>query len=589
MSDFVLDFGELMALSNDKSFSKGEDYYVSGYVKKIAKRGNYYEGIVMGSISYKVSLDMSDGVPHFKCNCPYDFDGICKHAVAFGLAVIEGSFDNKAANIINTNQLAPEVFKVCFENADTQMKIDFLKQLLDKDTDLQSQFYKFTLNPHESKANVYFVDIDEVKEEIQDALTSIDFEDIIENYDPYGYVDYCDDESYLDDVYDAISFELNYFTKTAINFFKKGNLNDGLRILTGMYEGIQNLPKTDDAEYDIFGDSYHFEVSKLLIDEFKMAFDAFEDTVKSELHAKEAIDLLLSRYEYYNNIETDEENDAFVYNLKVFESVLISLINDTQTADYLKESLSKHKLHNSPSMAFVMMKIAETYKDEKLWIDTAEKFAEHESSIAKKLLDKYNTKSAQNNFNRIAEMAFSKWPDMFNLYLINNLDKELKKELYLKALKHYTVHNKSTKHYKILREYLTDIERLRFVNGLKTSHDLKFYINLLEIEKRFEDILSVVKAQKSYCFDYAFVLKPIINIYPDDCFEIIKNVCNDAMTSPDRKRSTYEIISSLLNVMLMIKTKQIETLQYIKALYNHKPNLPALKDEFRKHLPCIFK
>jgi len=581
MKDFDID--DLMDLSTDKSFTRGEDYYESGCVKSIVKRGDFYEGIVRGSSSYKVTLDMSDSEPDFECTCPYDFGGICKHAVAFGLAVLDGNFDDKAVSAQKTNQLAPDKIKMCFENADTQKKLDFLKQILDKDTDLQSQFYEFSLSTNEKPVSISHVDIDKIKEELFDALTSIDFDYIFESHDPYSY-GYYDDEGYIDDAYESILVELRPYTERAVNYFKKGNLTDGLRILTGMYEGIQNLPDIDDYNYDIFGDSYEFEVFELLKDEFKRAFDVFEATVKSEQHVKEAIDLLLSRYEYYQNAEQDEENEPFIYNLKVFERVFIALIINQPTAVYLEESMTKHKLENSLSMAYVSLKLAEDYGNEKTWIEAAEKFAAFESPIAKQLLEKYKIKNEFEDFNRISELVFSKWPDKFNLYLVDNLDKEAQKDLYLKALKHYTTHSRSIQHYKILREYLRDDERIKYVDNQKGSYDLGFYINLLEIEKRFADILKTAKAQNAYYSDYTFLLRPIVNIYPDDCFEIIKKVCNNEMTSPNRNRNTYERMAGLLNVMLKIQSKQNETLQYIRALYNHKPNLPALKDEFRKRI-----
>lgn len=585
MTDLLYD--DLIDLANQKSFDRGEDYYENGYVKNIVKRGDVYEGIVLGSEKYKVTLDMSYDMPDFECSCPYDFGGICKHAVAFGLAVINEEFKDKVVSVPNANQILPDKFKACYENADTQKKLDFLKQILDKDTDLQSQFSEFVSKLDDEPANISLVDIETVKEEVFDALTSIDFNDIFESHDPYSY-GYYDDEGYIDEAYDAITEELGNFTDKAVSFLKKGNLTDGLRILTGMYEGIQNLPEIDDCDYDIFGDSYDREVFEQLKNEFKKAFDIFETTIKSEQQAKEAVDLLFSRYTLKQGVEVGKENEIFFYDLKVFERVLIALIINQQMADYVQEQIKKNNLGKSPSIAYVMMKIAETSGDEKRWIENAEKYAEFEPTLARQLMEKYKKNNKSDDFNRMAEMAFKKWPDVFALCLIENLDKESKKTLYVKALKQYVPQKRSKTHYLMLREYISPEERIKFVDKQKDNYDMRFYINLLEIEKRYEDILHIAKTKDNYYFDYTYVLAPIVNIYPDECIEIIKKVCNRAMTSSKRKRSTYEYIANLLNVMLMIKTKQIEALEYIKTLYNHKPNLPALKDVFRNNFPDIF-
>ncbi|OQA62922.1 MAG: hypothetical protein BWY38_03235 [Ignavibacteria bacterium ADurb.Bin266] len=177
-----------------------------------------------------------------------------------------------------------------------------------------------------------------------------------------------------------------------------------------------------------------------------------------------------------------------------------------------------------------------------------------------------------------------KWPDTFSLYLVDNLDKESEKELYVKALMYYTNKSRSSEYYLILRTYLTEEERIAFVDKQKNGYDLKFYVDMLKIEKRYADILEIAKNENTYYTNYLYVLNPIVNIYPDECFEIIKKECNAAMSSPKRNRNTYERITDLLNVMLKIISKQNEALLYIKALYNYKPNLPALKDELRKRL-----
>ena len=43
-------------------------------------------------------------------------------------------------------------------------------------------------------------------------------------------------------------------------------------------------------------------------------------------------------------------------------------------------------------------------------------------------------------------------------------------------------------------------------------------------------------------------------------------------------------MAKFLKVMTQIISMQKEAKEYIMSLYNHKPNLPALKDELRLHL-----
>jgi uncharacterized Zn finger protein len=82
----------LRRLANATSFERGENYYHEGEVQKLHREGNVFRGTVHGSRAYRVELRLEPAGPEFSCTCPYNFDGICKHQVALGLAVLE-SYD----------------------------------------------------------------------------------------------------------------------------------------------------------------------------------------------------------------------------------------------------------------------------------------------------------------------------------------------------------------------------------------------------------------------------------------------------------------------------------------------------------------
>jgi uncharacterized Zn finger protein len=69
---------------------------MSGMVRNIIRNGNHFEGYVRGSEIYELSLDIKDDDLIFKCTRPYDNGGICKHSVAFGLAILEEYYDTKS-------------------------------------------------------------------------------------------------------------------------------------------------------------------------------------------------------------------------------------------------------------------------------------------------------------------------------------------------------------------------------------------------------------------------------------------------------------------------------------------------------------
>lgn len=585
MKMFELD--NIMELANDASFIKGEDYYNSGRVKKIIKTGNIFEGTVRGTSNYTVTLDISDNDLHFQCTCPYDFEGICKHSVAFALAVLNGKYSNAPGIIPGQDKMSAEEFKKIFNAADAQKKQGFLKQLLDKDTDLQSQFIAFIQSKSQKLDDIAGVNIDEIRKKVNDELCSLDFDDIVGNYNPYDG-GYYDNEGYVDAAYDEIRDVFRPYITKALEFIKKGNLLDGARIMLGLYEGSQNLPDPENSEYDIFDESYDKAALRILKAQFDEIISAIEQTVKPDEMIHQVFDLVMQRFNFFENQEAGNvEAENIVYDIKVFETLFIILLINAETASYLYK-LVQHNDIECLGMAFVLLKIGVTTGNENLWIDTAESFAEFEPEIAQQLLEKYKLKNETHNFNRIAGLAFNKWPDEFDLYLIENLDKISETTLYLLALKNYTAKKQSVKHYKELREYLTELQKREFVDKIGEGFHDMFYVQLLDIENRHSDILSYARKRQNMSYDLDRIIGLICNIYPEECYEIIKNNCDAAMNSSDRNRRTYQRIAGLLKVMGQINTKQPEAREYIRLLYNHKPNLPALKDELRKALNANF-
>jgi len=573
---------DIINLSTDSSFSRGEDYYESGCIKEITRTGNSFKGTVSGSYLYKVTLYLENGGLNFQCSCPYVYGGLCKHEIAFALAILNGEYSEKIE--IKPDPPADKAeFSNCFKNTDQKKKLSFLKQLLDKDSDLQNQFVSFIKSESENLDKITGIDIDKIKESVHNQLASIDFDSIVENHDPY-YGGHYDDDGYFDTANDEISDVFLPYKNKAIEYVKKGNLPDAVRIMLGLYEGIQNLPDFEDNEYEIFYESYDNIALGLLREPYEEITGNIGQIVISDELIHKVLDLFFQRYEHIesNYSDIDEKGDEILmYILKHFEKLFLSLITNKNTAGYFYRIIQKNGLECTDT-AFVLLKIAELTEDEKMWIEMAEKFAAFEQKITKQLLEKYKSENKEKDFNRIAELAFNKWAGNFDLYLVNNLNKESKKELYIKALRTYTAGKQSIAHYNELREYLNEAQKKGFADEIKKGYHEIFFVQILEIEKRHEDILAFVREKKDISYNFENLIAPIRNIYPDECFNMIRNKCKTALGEYNRNRKTYQRMAKWLKVMNRIESKQQETKQYIKTLYEHKPNLPALKDEIRK-------
>ncbi|GAB4473099.1 MAG: hypothetical protein OHK0057_18330 [Thermoflexibacter sp.] len=144
------DIADLKLLATHSSFERGSDYYDRGSVKKVIGKKNIFEGKVKGTSTYDVRLVVDGHALDFTCNCTYQMGGICKHCVAMGLAILDGEYEIVAeeADINHAlNKESPPSYPYTFEEiffiTKTELKAQFLHQLLLQNDQLQNEFIQF--------------------------------------------------------------------------------------------------------------------------------------------------------------------------------------------------------------------------------------------------------------------------------------------------------------------------------------------------------------------------------------------------------------------------------------------------------------
>ncbi len=573
---FTID--DIKRLATSSSFERGEDYSFSGEVNKIVRKGNLFEGTVYGSRKYKVSLNIFNNELNFKCNCPYDFGGICKHEVAFALEILNDKYIENT--ITEQSTILKEEFTGSFEKETTGKKLKFLKQLLNRDVNLQQQFIEFTKDAAENLDNIVGEKIDVVKNKIHNELSSLDFDNIEDNYEYNHYDNYWNEEGLYDFAAEMIQEVFSSYVNQAANYIKKGNLLDVIRITLGIYEGSQNLPELDNDDYCLFDGEYNTNVWDILKKSINNIAFKIDEIVKSDETVIQIIDLTFERIKIYDAENNDDDENRIFYNIKDFEKLFQSLVINKTTAIYLLKQIQNNKFEIYEA-SYIILNLAEILNDETLWIKTAETFSKNDEKIAGKLIEKYKSKENEKDFIRTAKMAFHNWPNNFDLYLINNLDKAKQENLYVDALRNYVRNKHKIKYYEILRHYLTDNEKVGFVNDFKNDYNNVFYVQLLETEKRYKEILDCAERNKN-SYDFDKLITPILNVYPSECFTYIINKNNETLNSYGRNRKTYQSMIKTLRLLKQIISKKEESVLFLNKLYNHKPNLPALKDEMRK-------
>ncbi len=526
---------------------------------------------------------MDNGELFFYCNCPYDYGGICKHCVAFGLKVLNGLFEEKETTA--GKKVSSQEFEDIFKNTKTEKKLQFLKQLLDRDSDLQSQFIEFTKETSENLDEILGEKIDSIKEEIHHELSNLDFDNLYPEYDRYSAGYWRDEWEIVYDIAEGMIKDVfEHYVSKITDYISKGNLLDAIRITLGIYEGSQNLPELDNYDYNIFYGEYNENIHTYLNDYIDKIAKEISGVIKYDKMIMQVIDLIFERIRIHkisNDIFEEEKDESIFYNIKDFENLFKALVVNEITAKYLLEYLKKENLLENFGASHILLYIAEILNDETLWDNTAELFAEKDKKLTKLLLEKYKSKGMVEDFNRISKIAFNNWPNEFDLFLIENLDKNKQKKLFLKALKNYVIRKHDIKYYKILRDYLSQEEKIEFINNFNKSYYLGFHVQMLEVEERYQDILECAKKNVD-SENFHKIIYPILNIYPEECFNLIQKKNDELLNSEGRDRGVYQLMMRSLTLMKKIPSKKKETKKYFEKLYNHKPTLPALRDEMRK-------
>lgn len=100
---------QVRRLATAKVFERGRDYWAEGAISETSRQGMTLSCQCQGSdpepYGVRVSLD-SKGVTDADCDCPYEYEGVCKHIVALLLAYIHQPATFRAASPSLSSSLA---------------------------------------------------------------------------------------------------------------------------------------------------------------------------------------------------------------------------------------------------------------------------------------------------------------------------------------------------------------------------------------------------------------------------------------------------------------------------------------------------
>ena len=471
-------------------------------------------------------------------------------------------------------RLTKKNFIEIYDRTEESKKLNFLKQLLLKDSDLQNQFMEFTTNKNNNLDTITAINIDELRDEIWNKISAIDVDEEVES--SCEYYNYDDDGIVGDEILESI---FNPYVDKALSFIDKGNYLDAFRSILAIYElRVVEAPEVEDDNYYVFGEDIESHIEDFILSSIASFNIQIEKKVLSVKIINSLITLFFERYVKY--LESSDKSEYY-YNISHFNYFFELLVDKFENAKYLLEKIKAYNLDDDyTNSANIILHCADIMEDNELYLSIANEFFMYDKEVALKLQKRYKELNISDELARVSQMLFEKDDNTeYALFVIENIDKQIYEELYIIALQIYVKAKHSLKHYELLREYFDKDKRLKFIKDLDYGYNELFYIQLLETEKQYKAILDFVE-KNIYSYQLEELVKPIITVYPNEVFKILKARCDKFVEK--RGRSAYTKASKLLQLMLNVPQTKEALKAYVNELYNYQPRLPALRDELSK-------
>ena len=238
----------LRRLAETKVFDRGQALYDAGAVQKLARAApTRFSARVKGTYRYSVQLWLASGAAEFSCDCAYDWDGICKHSVALGLAVLatygnslgqlpaETTAPTPSANANAADQLPAQVARAWAARPEAE-RLRFLALALRKSDDLARQFLAFGEPEPAPEKKAKAPDATKhLAERLRDTLETLEFGDDFFESDPaYGYDE---GDALVEGAYELVREELHPFAAELLALARAGQLEGGAALLDHRLRG----------------------------------------------------------------------------------------------------------------------------------------------------------------------------------------------------------------------------------------------------------------------------------------------------------------------------------------------------------------
>jgi len=461
-------------------------------------------------------------------------------------------------------------FKEIYKSASSQLKIGFLDLLIAGNRKLEKQFIEFwgksvTPNKEELAQPMSFKSyVEQYKDSYLSDLESIELEPSWDN---------CNNGSYYRDEWEIVQDEGDEQIEEIFKDIKSELLNlvllQDVELFLAAFVGLYEACKQADIEDEYVA---YEDVNNELISQFALIVTLFANKIDDLTFDKnKSIEAINEFFNYLD--EYPEQENSFI---ALFEPLLLAFAKVSKQAKvFLKILLSSKILPTDVPQ--LNIKLLQLSADDNGWIDVALGLYENNDGVAIQLLEYYITNDS-NKYVELAKELFEKHNYIWSRYLEDKVSIEQDKELFFLVIKELAISKNSISHYLKIRDLFDKNSFNLLCEDLKNKK--VFLVEILTYEKKYETIKLIVKQVRDNELDFDKVISPILNIYPDFCFDTITKRLNNKIHH-ERGRGYYIDMAKTLLLANQIKGFEKQSHNLMLQLYNHKPNLSALKDEFR--------
>lgn len=461
-------------------------------------------------------------------------------------------------------------FEELYNNISDHLKLKFLESIIRNNINLQKEFVGYTQS-EQSKPEAYpakqFIEIiKSTQKKYLECFENVDLEN--PDWDSYhaphsGYIE--EWEAYQQASEQEFEDIFSMFLSEAVNKIIGQKPVELVAMLIGLYEATQDAEIEDDVN------SFE-DVNEYLLEEFISTMESITEKLKMAAISEKLITAAIEKFAEYCDAEYPENAHFVGY----FEHLLIALAEKSSNPNQILSVIDQSTIERQavPELILLLNKLAGNTTE---WLQSAKQFYLINKEVAKQLLQ-YYFNSDKVNFIETADKLFNTDKPFWARFLKDYVSVELDKMLYVNVFYQLTVDEKDINHYNKIREFLTETDLNKLLSEL--SWEKAFVVRILEVEKRYESIKKIVEKNSDH-WQYEEFIRPILAVYPEFCFQHIKNKTIKTIED-QRGRDVYERIASWLKLTGKIAGFENEKRELINQLYNHKPNLPALKDELRK-------